>query len=369
MHGLHSTGSASSAASMYAHSFGGPQSSTSSNLNPGTPLTHSRASSGLTGLGPTSRTASGVSTTPSKQSSLLGSGVAGADSLGGAGGKDKRSTEWGAHLMTDFIALSQLANELRVLYHNIIGKPFLIVSWSQRNFIVHFLIVRCINEIGGHSVNVSFNGVKSVNVPLFCNDRRICEDCLYLKSMNCMATGIEALGLQHLSPSANLYAPSNGVSVNLGGAGAGRARQPASPYVRPPAQGQLNSALSNFHNNNAPHSARKNSKDAAKIKGFNLNTQTMLTIADTDTIMNILQSVDSSNFSIVASLSDSSLSMFGGVDFGGEGSSSGDLASLKHQQQLRNSSRLVSILEAADPTQSFLDLSLTLDEPVEEVIF
>lgn len=219
-------------------------------------------------------------------------------------------------------------------------------------------------------MNVSFNGVKSVNVPLFCNDRRQCEDSVYLKSMNCMATGIEAFGQQqHGSPAVSSTGQSHSVTISLGGAGAGagRPRIPASPYVRPPIQGQLNSALGNFHGA-TPHSARKTAKDTAKMKGFNLNTQTMLTIADTDTIMNILQSLDSSNFSIMANLSDSSLNMFGGGESAGDSSSSGDLQSLKHLQQLRNSSRLVSILEAADPTQSFLDLSLTLDEPVEEVL-
>lgn len=218
-------------------------------------------------------------------------------------------------------------------------------------------------------MNVSFNGVKSVNVPLFCNDRHLCEDCAHLKTMNSMAHGVEALdNRQHHSSTtgATVGALSSSVTISISGAGAGagRIRQITSPYGRPSPAGQLTSAL------NYPHSARKSAKESAKMKGFNLNTQTLLTIADTDTIMNILQSLDSCNFSLVANLSETSLNAFGsGGGGGGDGdsSSSGDLQGLKHLQQQRISTRLVAILEAADPTQSFLDLSLALDEPVEEV--
>ena len=40
---------------------------------------------------------------------------------------------------------------------------------------------------------------------------------------------------------------------------------------------------------------------------------------------------------------------------------------MKNQIRMLTSSRLYAFLDAADPTQSFLDLSMTLDEPVEEV--
>lgn len=45
-----------------------------------------------------------------------------------------------------------------------------------------------------------------------------------------------------------------------------------------------------------------------------------------------------------------------------------DIASSSHHKAPSNNSRLSNFMEAIDPTKSFLDLSLLLDEPVEEVI-
>jgi len=76
-----------------------------------------------------SRASSGLSTTPSKAAagaaaslsvSLPPAGIA--DAHGSPVNKDRHATEWGPHLLSDFMAQSSLANELRMLYHNIQGK-------------------------------------------------------------------------------------------------------------------------------------------------------------------------------------------------------------------------------------------------------
>lgn len=74
----------------------------------------------------------------------------------------------------------------------------------------------------------------------------------------------------------------------------------------------------------------------------------MLTIADSLTIMNVLNAVDGNSIKSTALRAESSAT---GIGTG---------------KYLTNS-RLFSFVEAADPTQSFLDLSIKLDEPVEEV--
>jgi hypothetical protein len=171
-------------------------------------------------------------------------------------------------------------------------------------------------------------------------------------------------------------------------------------------------------------------KDPVKVKGINLNAQTMLKVADTDAIMNILASLDVQSAGIelphsdahfypvptagsaaaavgagamgaamgVVGLSSASSSSFCSAGSsgpsspipapsnGGNGGSGGMRAPsssaalalqrqhsieaqlLKEQIHRRNRGRLFNFVQAADPTQSFLDLSLALDEPVEEVI-
>ena len=79
-------------------------------------------------------------------------------------------------------------------------------------------------------------------------------------------------------------------------------------------------------------------------KDFNLHQQTMLTIADTDRIMSILSILD------------------------GNSITSSGLSSRSTESKLSTNSRLYTFIASADPTLSFIDLSLLLDEPVEELI-
>ncbi|KAJ1442333.1 hypothetical protein B484DRAFT_414811 [Ochromonadaceae sp. CCMP2298] len=283
-------------------------------------------------------------------------------------GEDEGS-DWGLHVMNTFMAQSRLANELRMLYHNLIG---------------------------GHSMNVAFNGVKSVNMLLFCKDHGF-----------------------------TLSGSEGSVGGSGGGGGLGGAR---------PERGKR--SLSG----EGPASIR--------VKGINLNTHTMLTIADSECIMNVLHSLDRSSISEAAvggigawaglgtgSATGASAGAGAGASHGlfnfssssgaggvgvtiraqntnrsaaslaglvssssgasltslGEGTSNAPKqpspqqaqaqaraqaqahaqaqaqAQAQRQKQLSNS-RLYSFLAAADPTQSFLDLALMLDEPVEELI-
>ena len=202
---------------------------------------------------------------------------------------------------------------------------------------------------GGHSLNIGFNGVKPMQVSLFCKDRNHCEDSAALKLQR------PRPGCQQ-PPTPRPVSTSSLSTVNISMPGSA-SRQRHSPYARP--MGNLNSALSSQRHG-------KNTKDYAKIKGINLNTQTMLKIADTDTIMNILYSVDTSAFSLGNSVSESS-----GLNVFPELSQQSQQSELQHNAhhhlRVLTSHRLYTVIDAADPTQSFLDLSLALDEPVEEV--
>ena len=60
--------------------------------------------------------------------SSIASGSSMGDVLGSPSSKDRRSTEWGAHLLTDFMAQSDLANELRSLFHCIVGKHLILLQ-------------------------------------------------------------------------------------------------------------------------------------------------------------------------------------------------------------------------------------------------
>ena len=92
----------------------------------------------------------------------------------------------------------------------------------------------------------------------------------------------------------------------------------------------------------------------SKFKGIKLRTQTMLPMADVEVIMGVLSVLDGgkSNHSSSEDRTDGDTTI----------QSSGAVGN----KQLTKS-RLYTFIEAADPTQCFLDLSMMLDEPVEEV--
>jgi len=95
---------------------------------PGAPLSLSGTGAGGVGNGSFTSGGSGLA------HSMSGGVGSLADGLSSPTSKDRRSTEWGAHLLTDFMAQSDLANELRILYHGISGNTsFTIV----RSFIFH----------------------------------------------------------------------------------------------------------------------------------------------------------------------------------------------------------------------------------------
>ena len=164
-----------------------------------------------------------------------------------------------------------------------------------------------------------------------------------------------------------------------GGRGVRTGRHRAGYNTNP--SSSLTSAVRLHHSHSGSFSGKngvngKNSNDSAKLKGINLNTQTMLKIADSDSIMNILNSLDVTNvMSLIGSSSEGSglnaLEAFG-LGSSSESRNGSNLQQSEEQQQQltikqQSNGRLFTFIEAADPTQSFLDLSLLLDEPVEEV--
>jgi hypothetical protein len=84
-----------------------------------------------------------------------------------------------------------------------------------------------------------------------------------------------------------------------------------------------------------------------KFRGIDLTMQTALVVADFDAVMN-------------------QLLYHGGIAFSSYTEASNH-NSLNSHRISSNNSRLSNFVELADPTKSFLDLSLMLDEPVEEV--
>ena len=138
------------------------------------------------------------------------------------------------------------------------------------------------------------------------------------------------------------------------------------------------------------------------LKGINLSTQTVLIMADTESIIDLLHSLDRSYAYLRATSSTTNISAttttttnnnnnnnttISNNNSGGYYNSS---SSLPNNTNLGNSyldqamirihqhgvtplslrggnSRLFAFIEAANPTRSFLDLSQALDEPVEEV--
>ena len=224
-------------------------------------------------------------------------------------------------------------------------------------------------------MNISFNSVKSTNLPMFCKDAALCEDSQLLRTMqycsiNELIPGGGLLVPPPTTPVGGSSSTSNKyTTVNLStikGSSTSstvRTRQTSSPYAR---NSNLNAVLHGTITShpNTPHKTGKNSRGYAKMKGINLNSQTMLRIADCDTIINILHTLDTNVFCLVTANSESS-----GLNShtNTATNSATDLVGMKNQIRMLTSSRLYAFLDAADPTQSFLDLSMTLDEPVEEV--
>ena len=133
------------------------------------------------------------------------------------------------------------------------------------------------------------------------------------------------------------------------------------------------------------------------LKGINLSTQTVLIMADTESIIDLLHSLDrsyaylratSSTNNISATTTNNNNTTISNNNSGGYNNNSSSL--LPNNTNLGNSyldqamirihqhgvtplslrggnSRLFAFIEAANPTRSFLDLSQALDEPVEEV--
>eukprot|EP00597_Dinobryon_sp_UTEXLB2267_P018785 CAMPEP_0201100474 /NCGR_PEP_ID=MMETSP0812-20130820/9327_1 /ASSEMBLY_ACC=CAM_ASM_000668 /TAXON_ID=98059 /ORGANISM="Dinobryon sp., Strain UTEXLB2267" /LENGTH=70 /DNA_ID=CAMNT_0047356821 /DNA_START=213 /DNA_END=421 /DNA_ORIENTATION=- len=65
----------------------------------------------------------------------------------------EEQVRWGPHLLPAALKYSTLANELRSLYHSLLG---------------------------GHSVCLAFNGQKAMNMPLICKDPTLCEDSAFI---------------------------------------------------------------------------------------------------------------------------------------------------------------------------------------------
>jgi hypothetical protein len=341
---------------------------------PSIPLGSSRGSSGLVPL--PSRTSSGLNITPSKTNAMATVSAA-VSLLTGVGGgsnsslisalgsdshgvptpvdKDRHLSEWGMHLMYSYMAQSTLANELRSVYHNVAGDVCCVAYYVLQK---QRLLTRCFCcDIGGHSLNVTFNGVKSGSTALYCKDRHGCEESVYLSSLRYCVD----------SDSLESSCGTNGgnkayTSINMRGISAGGSR---SRLLASQRSGNLTAALG--QRQQGPGLTRrlsngKKSRDAAKMKGINLNTQTMLKIADSDTIMNVLHNLDSTTFNVIvtqAEISEANSATNSMADFQSQ--------AIRQQMRIHSSSRLFNFIDASDPTQSFLDLSLTLDEPVEEV--
>ena len=117
-----------SATTTALHSAGTVASALNTTLTSSASLNPSRTNSSMA-PGLPSRTGSGLSTTPNKPPVGLNTAGSVGDtscSLVGTTGviQDTHSTEWGAHLLIDFIAQSSLANELRLLYHAMSGNTY-----------------------------------------------------------------------------------------------------------------------------------------------------------------------------------------------------------------------------------------------------
>lgn len=285
----------------------------------------------------------------------------------GAGREDgfmegTKSANWGSHVLPAALQSSALADELRILYHNLLSN---------------------------HSVNIMFNGAKAVNVPLFCKDPK---GCVENSSVRRGWSRQELLRARQTPP--------------LFPAGAEFSAGIKSSPVR------SNSRVVNQNTplRNSPKVGGKSGGDTGKIKGVNLNTQTFLAAADSETVLFLLSQLDSSavarhsassttttalteehkpmkerrnsskdNLKDLEILKSSLETHDKRVQGEGNdlvfqtrsGSSSGAGQGKGSVNPVSNplvNSRLHQFLEAADPTASFLDLSLDLDEPVEELV-
>jgi hypothetical protein len=137
------------------------------------------------------------------------------------------------------------------------------------------------------------------------------------------------------------------------------------------------------------------------LKGINLSTQTVLIMADTESIIDLLHSLDRSyaylratspttNISATTTTNNNNNNNNTTISNNNSGGYTHSSSSLPNSTNLGNSyldqammrihqhgvtplslrggnSRLFAFIEAANPTRSFLDLSQALDEPVEEV--
>ena len=116
-----------------------------------------------------------------------------------------------------------------------------------------------------------------------------------------------------------------------------------------------------------PHQSNSSSQQDfgySKFKGINLHTQTMLPIATADVIISALNFLDGNK---IAHSNNNQQQQINEANIGDNEVLLSQNSSSVAGKYLTNS-RLYAFIEAADPTQSFFDLSLVLDEPVEEVL-
>lgn len=253
------------------------------------------------------------------------------------------------HLCHHLLLESLFANELKTLFH-------------------------CVTSC--HAANVQFNCLatstsqsKAVNVPLLCKDMKHCEDSCNLMTM-VQSTMNSKRGLGGYGSAQTVFRPpvlnqiltfnSSLASRSSAGAsiGLGLAASTSGTALATMENNLLMSAVaaSNTNNDNA------NSQQNSKFKGINLSTQTILMMADRDTILRTLLILD--NTLAIPSSRNASLGGTTAVTSSSQGASTNPLIATVATAN----NRLYTFVEAADPTQSFIDLSLQLDEPVEELI-
>jgi hypothetical protein len=216
---------------------------------------------------------------------------------------------------------SRIANELRVMFHQLIGMIFYPLTLAV---FTPFLYVHSLLVSGGNYLDIRFNDGKAINIPLFCKDLK-----------NCSEFRRDAM----LESSVNLLD-----------------RDESSVTSTPPG---TSFSINNF-------------------KGINLMSETALPLADTEGMHNVLSfhgvtcnhSVPS--HSLHPSMSGSYVnhhSQNEHIYAHAKSSSSSSSVPVQFINSNISSSRLWNFVEACDPTKSFLDLSLLVDEPVEEVEF
>ena len=214
-----------------------------------------------------------------------------------------------------------------------------------KSFIVNYNHFSC---EGGHSVCIAFNGHKALNIPLVCKEVRLCNDSNFISRLNSNSEGFSygnnPWGARHREPST--YSPSQEVIRGI----TGGASSPLTGGHTLHAIASGNASVTRGDRANLTSSQTLHSGDYSngKFRGISLSTQTMLPMSDADTIMSVLCFLDGSEVTQPAP---------GGGDRKGQLLPSGE----------EKKSRLYTFIEAADPTLCFIDLSIMLDEPVEEV--